>query len=196
MNLPANTQLSDVLNQRVTVIRRYQVSAYLSIGQELLKAKDECQHGQWAIFLDECGINQRHAQQIMQVTRAVNDGLLTARAVKQFGLKASLKQLAKPREAAPAQASTEGTQEIQHQQETGKYNLGVLIPHLAGIVANGTARQCAAALVALEKAGAWDLEAGELLLADSKLAEVACDLERRLAQVPDYQWPDACAAAA
>ncbi len=60
------SEIADCINRRVNQ------TAY-EIGQNLIKAKELCRHGEWLPFLEQAGIYERNAQRMMRYVRLIGE---------------------------------------------------------------------------------------------------------------------------
>jgi hypothetical protein len=71
-------------------------------GELLLKAKEQCSHGEWTPWIEgNCGFNIRTAQQYMQIAEGWDEIRAKAKHVSHLPMRDALKLLAKPKEAEP-----------------------------------------------------------------------------------------------
>ena len=96
------TPIDPDLERIAAAIRCRTAHAALDVGQLLIGAKAKAAHGEWGPFLERAGLRPRTAQDAMRLARAVDDGELSAEVLDRVGMKAALRQIAKPKNAAAA----------------------------------------------------------------------------------------------
>ena len=66
-------KLSDELAEIAGMINKRVSQTAYEIGQNLIRAKELCRHGEWLLFLGQAGINERNAQRMMRFVRLAGD---------------------------------------------------------------------------------------------------------------------------
>ena len=64
-----SAKLSEIADR---ISKRVSQTAY-DVGQDLIRAKELCRHGEWLPFLEQAGINERSAQRMMRFVRLAGD---------------------------------------------------------------------------------------------------------------------------
>ena len=101
---PAPALAAQIKKQHGLVLRAFRegLDHARKAGELLLKAKEQCAHGDWTPWIEtNCGFNVRTAQQYMQIAEGWDEIRAKAKHVSHLPMRDALKLLAKPKEAEP-----------------------------------------------------------------------------------------------